>query len=73
MSQLADLQDELTKLKTARDAILGGAQSYSINGQSVTRADLGKIFDRIDLVESRISAMQRRGRGGFIKAPLFMD
>ena len=73
MSQLEDLQDELTKLRAARDAILSGAQSYSINGQTVTRASLTTILDRIDVIETRLSAMQRKGHGGFVKAPLFMN
>lgn len=69
---LSDLQDELTKLIQARDAILGGAQSYTVNGQSVNRANLQTILDRIDVVQSRISASKRAGRG-FVKAPLFMN
>ena len=67
---LSDLQAELTALKAARDAILGGAQSYTVNNQTVTRANLNDIFKRIDVVESRISSLQR-GRGGHKKAPMF--
>lgn len=69
--KLEKLQEELTKLEAARDAILSGAQSYTVNSQTVTRANLNDILKRIDVVESRISALQQRNHGGFKKAPLF--
>ena len=69
---LSALQDELTKLIQARDAILGGAQSYTVNGQTVNRASLQTILDRIDVVQSRIETCKRAVRG-LVKAPLFMD
>jgi hypothetical protein len=68
---LADLQADLVKYKAARDAILAGAQSYSINGRAVTRASLPDIEKTISTLEARIG---RVGRGGAaIKAPSLRD
>ena len=66
---IADLQTELTLYQTARTAILEGSQSYTINGRSLTRADLSTIIDRIDALEARIARLSRSG--GAVSAPLF--
>lgn len=63
---LADLHATLAKYVTARDAILT-SQSYSINGRSVTRADLGEIESQISILESRIGRLTRGGPS--IKSP----
>lgn len=63
---LADLQATLAKYVAARDAILT-SQSYSINGRSVTRADLGEIEKQISILESRIGRVTRGGPS--VKAP----
>ena len=60
MATTAELQTELAAYKTARDAILNGAQSYSIAGRSITRADLQFLQSRIDELEARID---RRSNG----------
>ena len=54
MATLADLNDELTKLETARDKILT-AQSYGIGDRSLVRPNLKTILDRIDLLRSAIA------------------
>jgi hypothetical protein len=68
---LAELQADLAKYQAARDAILAGAQSYSINGRAVTRASLSDIEKTISALEARIGR-QTRG-GAAIKAPLLRD
>lgn len=66
---LAELQAELALYVAARNAILAGAQSYSINGRAVTRANLTDIEASISSLQARIG---RKSRGGAsIKAPLF--
>lgn len=47
----------------AEAAILSGAQSVSVNGRSLTRADLSFIAKMISTLQARISAS---ASGGFI-------
>lgn len=65
---ISDLQADLAAYKAARDAILSGAQSYSISGRSLTRANLDTIIKEIARIEARIG---RVGRGSAVKAPVF--
>jgi hypothetical protein len=45
---MAQLWSEIvTELETAKTAILGGSQSYSISGRALTRADLGTIMSEL--------------------------
>jgi multidrug efflux pump subunit AcrA (membrane-fusion protein) len=69
MATLADLQAELAQLKTARDAIEGGAQSYTISGRSLTRANLKDIYARIDAISARIGRLE----SGSYAAPIFIQ
>lgn len=69
MATLADLQAELAVWKACRDAILFGAQSYSIAGRSLTRASLAEVRDKIDELETRIS---RKSNGPRV-APVFLN
>lgn len=69
MSDLATLTAELALFRTARNAILAGAQSYTINGRAVTRGDLKEINSEIKSLESRIARMNRSGR--LVKSPIF--
>ncbi len=62
-----ELKNELNLYKAARDAILTGAQSYSINGRNLSRADLRTIENSISRLETRIA---RLSRGGGMKAPM---
>jgi hypothetical protein len=65
----SEISAELTLFRAARDAILGGAQSYSINGRALTRGDLKTIMDEIKVLEA---ALDRATRGGnLVKAPMF--
>lgn len=65
---ISELQAELAAYKAARDAILSGAQSYSISGRSLTRANLDTITKEIARIEARIG---RVSRGSAVKAPVF--
>lgn len=54
--------------RTAREAILS-AQSYTINGRALTRADLATVVSEISRLET---ALERANRGGrLVKAPIF--
>lgn len=65
---ISELQAELAAYKAARNAILSGAQSYSISGRSLTRANLDTIIKEIARLEAR---MGRVNRGSAVKAPVF--
>lgn len=66
---MADINAELAEVKAAISAILGGAQSYTVNGQTVNRASLDSLIKYKETLETR-AAMQNH-RGGFIKKPVF--
>jgi len=68
MASKAEIQADLTSFRAARDAILAGAQSYSINGRALARADLKTILSEISRLEASLA---RYGKGGLIKAPIF--
>jgi hypothetical protein len=55
---VAELTTELAEYKAARTAILSGAQSYAINGRSLTRASLPFIAGEIKEIEGRIFSLQ---------------
>lgn len=67
MATAAELAVELTAYKACRDSILSGAQSYSIAGRTLTRADLSFLQSHIDTLEARIS----RKTSGVKTAPVF--
>ena len=69
MATVEELAVELAAYQAARNAILSGAQSYQVSGQSVTRASLDTIEKQIARIEARISRINRSGRA--VKAPLF--
>jgi hypothetical protein len=68
MTTVAELTAELALWVAARNAILAGAQSYSINGRSLSRASLETIRDEIAALQSRIDA---KNAGGRCRSPLF--
>jgi hypothetical protein len=39
-------EEQLEAVQTAIDAIEGGAQSYTISGRALSRADLGTLYQR---------------------------
>ncbi len=69
MATLAELQAELAQLKTARDAIESGAQSYTINGRSLTRGNLKDLYQRIDAISARIARLT----SGTSTSPVFIQ
>ena len=58
---LASLQEDLTKYRAARDAILTG-QEYRIGGRMLRRADLSVIEKSIRDLETRIAMADQGGR-----------
>lgn len=58
---LQQLQADLTKYRTARDAILTG-QEYQIGTRRLRRPDLAAIEHTITSLESRIAIMDNGGR-----------
>jgi hypothetical protein len=67
MKSRSEIESELVLFRAARDAILGGSQSYSINGRMITRADLKTIMDEIKSLEVALDRVSKR----FVKAPMF--
>jgi hypothetical protein len=61
MSRTAELHEYLAELKKCRSAILGGAQSYSINGRQISRATLFRVIDEINDIESRLAVLRVGG------------
>lgn len=70
MSDLATLQADLAKYVAARDAILTGGQSYTVDGVQFSRGTLFRLEDKIDQLRADIAVMQNggirrlRSRGG---------
>lgn len=48
----------------AEEAILGGAQSYTIGSRNLTRADLGEITEMIASLEQRVAEDEAAMAGG---------
>jgi len=65
----SEILAELTSFRAARDAILSGAQSYSINGRALARANLQTILDQIKELELAYARASKGG--GLIAAPRF--
>lgn len=57
---LDECRAKLHEYMEAETAILSGAQSYSIGGRSLTRANLKDIRDGIVFWKSELSTAQRR-------------
>ncbi len=51
---MSELSERYQKLLAAVEAIECGAQSYNIDGQSVTKANLGTLYSRLKVLESQI-------------------
>lgn len=51
---MSDLKARYDKLLAAVEVIECGAQSYTIDGQSVTKANLATLYRRIQMLESQI-------------------
>jgi hypothetical protein len=66
---LSELNERYQKLLAAVEAIECGAQSYNIDGQSVTKANLGTLYSRLKVLESQIR--QQEGEEMWIAS--FMD
>lgn len=50
-------------LQTAWEKIISGAQSYSIGGQQLTRASLGRIESELDAFNDAIENYEQYGSG----------
>lgn len=62
-AQIAELETELTALKTARTAALTGGSSYTLGELSVSGINSGAINDRIVQVEKSLQRLRNGGRG----------
>jgi hypothetical protein len=60
-SQYDEAKKQLGLLKTAREKILGGGQSYSIGPNRMERANLKEISDEISAYEQAIDAYESNG------------
>lgn len=54
-------KERLQLYREAEKNILNGAQSYSIAGRTLTRADLGKVQEMISKLEADVHALETRG------------
>lgn len=62
-TRLESLQARLTSYQNCELAILDGAQSYSIGGRNLTRANLNEISDMIKYLEKEIAQEQSKAAG----------
>lgn len=58
----SSIQTSLDLWYEARDAIATGAQSYAINGRTLTRANLQQVNDTITKLENELAAANSGGR-----------
>ncbi|MGO4540366.1 peptidylprolyl isomerase [Paenibacillus sp. 2TAB19] len=59
--RLTLLREQLTDVRTAISAILGGAQEYRVGSRSIKRADLGLLYQEQRRLESEIQALESGG------------
>lgn len=52
---IAQIEARLTATRAAIDAIMTGAQSYTIAGRSVTRADLPSLQEHEEYLERKLA------------------
>jgi hypothetical protein len=67
---MASLSDAalLEQTRLAIDALTsGGAASYSINGRSVTKNDLDKLWQQVNRLEARIRAATAGGSATVVR------
>ncbi|PAD73902.1 DUF6148 family protein [Paenibacillus campinasensis] len=63
MARIDELRTRLSQYVACESAILSGAQSYSIAGRSLTRANLSEISSMIRYLENEIAAEEAKSRG----------
>jgi len=59
---LAQAEARLTEYLAAESAVLGN-QSYTLNGRSVTRANLGEIRDGISYWDEKVKTLDMKASG----------
>jgi len=57
MATLTELQDERTRLRTAKQSIEQDGQAMGVDGVTLTRANYRSICDRLDQIERRIARL----------------
>lgn len=67
---MANIKEKINRKKQrlemyyqAEEAILGGAQSYSLGTRSLTRANLADIRNMIDKLEKELSELEAKASG----------
>lgn len=58
---MPDYAAQLVEVNSAISAILGGAQSYSIAGRSLSRADLSALLKERTRLEALVGRAERNG------------
>lgn len=61
--KISKKRQRLEMYYAAEEAVLGAAQSYSIGGRSLTRANLADIRNMIDQLEKEITVLEAREAG----------
>ncbi len=63
LSRLEKYKQRLAMYEQAEEAILNGAQSYSMGSRNLTRANLAEVSEMIDYLEKRVAVEEARVKG----------
>ena len=63
LSRLERYKQRLAMYEQAEEAILNGAQSYSMGSRNLTRANLAEVNEMIDYLEKRIAVEESKAKG----------
>jgi hypothetical protein len=61
MATLAQLDDQLTEVRSAISAVLTGGQALGVNGRTLSRASLAELREMERDLEHRIARINRGG------------
>jgi len=67
-AQITELEAELVLVKAQQAAASAGAQSYSVDGMTVTRVNYYALRDRRKELEKSLQRLYRGGRGFVVDA-----
>ena len=62
-SRLEKYKKRLEMYEQAEEAILNGAQSYSLGSRNLTRANLAEVKDMIDYLEKQVAIEEAKAKG----------
>lgn len=62
-SRLEKYKQRLEMYYQAEEAILNGAQSYSLGSRNLTRANLAEVKEMIEYLEKRVEVEEAKAKG----------